>query len=62
MGTKAAQCSTGTKGTPRTFLSTLHPNTTLKPNPDPNTHPNPTLSLVLTLPLPLALTPALILA
>ena len=23
------------------ILSTLHPNTTLKPNPDPTTHPNP---------------------
>ena len=30
-----------TKGAQRKILSTLHPNTILKPNPDPNTHPNP---------------------
>ena len=38
---KGARHSMGTKGAQRTFLSTLHPNTILKPNPDPNAHPNP---------------------
>ena len=31
----------GTKAARGEFLSTLHPNTILKPNHDPNTHPNP---------------------
>ena len=41
-----------TKGALRKILSTLHPNTILKPNLDSNTHPNPqptpTLHLTLT--------------
>ena len=41
MGAKGARCSMGTKGERRKILSTLHPNTILKPNPDPNTHLNP---------------------
>ena len=36
MGTEGAQRSEGTKGARRKFLSTLHPNTILKPNPDPH--------------------------
>ena len=49
-----------TKGALRKILSTLHPNTILKPNLDSNTHRNPslllTLHLALALPLTLALT------
>ena len=41
MGAKGARRSMGTKAAQRKILSTLHPNTILKPNPDPNTHPNP---------------------
>ena len=36
MGTRR---SMGTKGARRKILSTLHPNTILKPNPDRNTQP-----------------------
>ena len=41
MGAEGAQRSIGTKAAQRKILSTLHPNTILKPNPNPNTHPNP---------------------
>ena len=41
MGTEGARRSMGTKGNPRKILSTLHPNTILKPNPDPNAPPPP---------------------
>ena len=41
MGPPANSRSRGTKGALRNILSTLHPNTILKPNPDPNAHPNP---------------------
>ena len=41
MGSEGARRSTGTKGARRTFLSTLHPYTLLKPNRDLDTHPNP---------------------
>ena len=41
MGAKGERHSTGAKGAQRKILSTLHPNTILKPNPDPNAHPNP---------------------
>ena len=44
MGAEGTQRSMGTKGAQRTILSTLHPNTILKPNPDPNARPNPTPS------------------
>ena len=40
-GAKGARHSISTKATRRKLLSTLHPNTILKPNPDPKTHPNP---------------------
>ena len=50
MGAEGARRSMGNKGARRKFLSTLHPNTILKPYLDPNTHP------ILTLHLPLALT------
>ena len=48
MGAKGARCSINTKGALRKILSTLHPNTILKPNldsnaqPDPQPTPNPT--------------------
>ena len=48
MGTKGARCSMNTKGALRKILSTLHPNTILKPNLDSDAHP-PTLSILLTL-------------
>ena len=41
MGAKDARHSMGTKAVRRKILSTLQPNTILKPNPDPNAHPNP---------------------
>ena len=41
MGAKGARRSMNTKGALRKILSTLHPNTILKPNPDSNTHPQP---------------------
>ena len=41
MGAKSTRRSMGAKGAQRKNLSTLHPNTILKPNPDPNTHPKP---------------------
>ena len=55
MGAKGAQCSMNTKGALRKIFSTLHPNTTLKPNLDSSAHP-PTLSILLTLHLTLTLT------
>ena len=59
MGGKGARRCMGTKGAQRKILSTLRPNTILKPNR--NLMPTPTLSLVLAvhLPLPLALTATL---
>ena len=53
MGAEGTRCSMGIKGAQRKILSTLHPNTILKPNPD--LMPAPTLRLVLILPVPLAL-------
>ena len=47
MGAEGTRRSTGTKGAQRKFLSTLHPNTILKPTL--TLAPTPTLSLVLTL-------------
>ena len=44
MGAEGTQRSMGTKGARRKILSTLHPNTILKPNLDPNARPNPTPS------------------
>ena len=44
MGAEGTQRSMGTKGARRQSLSTLHPNTILKPNPDPNARPIPTPS------------------
>ena len=41
MGAKGARCSMNTKGVLRKFLTTLHPNTILKPNLDSNAHPQP---------------------
>ena len=41
MGAEGTRQSMGTKGARRGILSTLHPNTILKPNPDPNACPNP---------------------
>ena len=41
MGAKGARCAMNTKGALRKILSTLHPNTILKPNLDSNTHPQP---------------------
>ena len=41
MGAKGARCSMNTKGASRKILSTLHPNTILKPNLDSNAHPQP---------------------
>ena len=41
MGAKGARRSMGTKAARRTILSTLHPNSILKPNLDRSTHPNP---------------------
>ena len=41
MGAKGTRRSMGTKGAQSQILSTLQPNTILKPNPDPNAHPNP---------------------
>ena len=41
MGTKGARCSLNTKGSLKKILSTLHPNTSLKPNLDSNAHPQP---------------------
>ena len=38
MGAKGARCFMNTKGAPRKNLSTLHPNTILKPNLDSNAH------------------------
>ena len=40
MGAKGARRSTVTKSTRSKFVSTLHPNTILKPNCDPNAHTN----------------------
>ena len=40
MGAEGAQRPTGTKGAQRKFLSTLQPNTILKPNPNPHAHPS----------------------
>ena len=48
MGTNGARCSMNTKGALRKILSTLHPNTILKPNLDSSAHP-PTLSVLRTL-------------
>ena len=59
MGAKCARRPTGTKGTRKKILSTLHPNTVLHPNPNPNPHPNPKPSPNPPPPLPLALAPAL---
>ena len=39
MGAKGARRSMATKAARRKLLSTLDPNTILKPNPDPNTQP-----------------------
>ena len=41
MGAKGARCSMNTKGALRKILSTVHPNTILKPNLDSNTHLQP---------------------
>ena len=41
MGAKGAQCYMNTKGALRKILSTLHPNTILKPNLDSNTQLQP---------------------
>ena len=41
MGAKGARGSMNTKGALRKFLSTLHPNTILKPNLDSKAHPHP---------------------
>ena len=40
-GAKGARRSLNTKGAQRKVLSTLHPNTIVKPNPNANAHPNP---------------------
>ena len=41
MGAKGTLCSMNTKDALRKNLSTLHPNTILKPNLDSNAHPQP---------------------
>ena len=41
MGAKGGRRSMNTKGAPRKILSSLHPNTILKPNLVSNAHPNP---------------------
>ena len=41
MGAKGARRSMNTKGALRKILSTLHPNTILKPNLDSNARPQP---------------------
>ena len=41
MGAKGARRSMITKGALRKILSTLHPNTILKPNLDSNANPQP---------------------
>ena len=41
MGAKGTRRSMNTKGALRKILSTLHPNTILKPNLDSNAHPQP---------------------
>ena len=41
MGAKGARCSMNTKVALRKILSTLHPNTILKPDLDPHAHPQP---------------------
>ena len=52
MGAKGARRSMGIKAAQRKILSTLHPNTILKPNLDPNTHPKPEPSPNSTPPIP----------
>ena len=41
MGANGARCSMNTNGALTKILSTLHPNTIIKPNLDSNAHPQP---------------------
>ena len=47
MGGKGTRCSMNTKGALRKILSTLHPNTILKPNLDSTAHPQPSACNIL---------------